>query len=322
MSNEPGTAGLVQPRTAVDQATALRHAAVAATHAPSVHNTQPWRLAVGADWLELRGDLTRTLVLADPDGRQLHLSCGCAVLNACASLAAASVGARLELLPDPARPDLLARLTPAADAAPLAAAALAAAVETRQTPRGEFTSEAVDRTVVERLVARAAERGVTLMPVTDRAVRTRLAALDALARDHDGNDQQLQLELRRWRADEHTARRDGTAALSPVIPAAPTGVGDTVPDGQWTGLLVLVTPGDDRRFWLIAGMALEETLLQLTLHGYSAVPLMQIVEFAATRAELRSALGLAGHPQAVLRIGTAPRHPASRRRHLVDVIMS
>jgi nitroreductase len=53
----------------------------AATTAPSIHNTQPWRFRVHAGAIELYADLGRALKVADPDGRALHLSCGAALFN-------------------------------------------------------------------------------------------------------------------------------------------------------------------------------------------------------------------------------------------------
>ena len=60
----------------------LRRAAEQAHLAPSVHNTQPWRLVIRPDLLELYADRSRQLAALDPTGRQLIVSCGCALLNA------------------------------------------------------------------------------------------------------------------------------------------------------------------------------------------------------------------------------------------------
>jgi hypothetical protein len=46
-----------------------------AARAPSVHNTQPWRFAVGTRAIELLADPSRKL-RTDPLGRELLLSCG------------------------------------------------------------------------------------------------------------------------------------------------------------------------------------------------------------------------------------------------------
>ena len=71
---------------------ALRRAAVRATLAPSVHNTQPWRIVIGPGTLTFHADTSRQLRLLDPTGRQLIISCGCALLNARVSLAADGAG--------------------------------------------------------------------------------------------------------------------------------------------------------------------------------------------------------------------------------------
>ena len=57
----------------------LRRAAVRATLAPSIHNTQPWRFVLSADALEIHADPARQLRVLYPRGRQMTISCGCAV---------------------------------------------------------------------------------------------------------------------------------------------------------------------------------------------------------------------------------------------------
>ena len=56
-------------------AQAVRRAAVRATLAPSVHNTQPWRFVLGSSRLEIHADWNRRLRVLDPRGRQLLISC-------------------------------------------------------------------------------------------------------------------------------------------------------------------------------------------------------------------------------------------------------
>lgn len=81
-----------------------------ATHASSVHNTQPWRFASYAEGLDLYADSARQLPVLDPRGRQLHLSCGAALLHAQVAARARGLTAEPQLLPDPADPAHLARL--------------------------------------------------------------------------------------------------------------------------------------------------------------------------------------------------------------------
>src|SRR6266568_7572636 len=82
----------------------------AATAAPSLHNTQPWRFAVDGTRISLHADPNRQLRGVDPQGRQLLISCGAALFNL--RLAAGYLGRepRVRLLPDPADPRLIARV--------------------------------------------------------------------------------------------------------------------------------------------------------------------------------------------------------------------
>jgi hypothetical protein len=48
----------------------------AATRAPSVHNTQPWRFTASGDRLAVRLDPERALPVLDPTGRPQVISCG------------------------------------------------------------------------------------------------------------------------------------------------------------------------------------------------------------------------------------------------------
>ena len=50
--------------------------AAVAGRAPSLHNAQPWRLRIQRDRVELVADRTRDVPVADPCGRQRHLSLG------------------------------------------------------------------------------------------------------------------------------------------------------------------------------------------------------------------------------------------------------
>jgi hypothetical protein len=79
-----------------------------AARAPSVHNTQPWRFRVGEFAIDLFADLDRKL-RADPLGREMLISCGAALFGL--RLAVRSLGYLpvVELLPDPAKLQLLAR---------------------------------------------------------------------------------------------------------------------------------------------------------------------------------------------------------------------
>ena len=55
----------------------------AATMAPSMHNTQPWKFRILRDnqTIEVRADPERMLRHGDPHGRAVHIACGAALFN-------------------------------------------------------------------------------------------------------------------------------------------------------------------------------------------------------------------------------------------------
>ena len=133
----------------------FRKAVERASLAPSVHNTQPWHFVVRPDALELHAENDRRLRALDPTGRQMVISCGCALFNARVGLAADSV-VQVDRLPDPAKQDLLARLTVLDEPAPWTPLVrLDPMIERRHTNRRDFFDEDVPPDVISELTTAA-----------------------------------------------------------------------------------------------------------------------------------------------------------------------
>ena len=98
--------------TAVFTEAQFRMAVAAAIRAPSLHNSQPWRFRLRDGAIEVRVDPARRLPASDPTGWAARIACGAAVFNLRIALAAAGTPAQVRLRPDPADPDLAARLVP------------------------------------------------------------------------------------------------------------------------------------------------------------------------------------------------------------------
>lgn len=317
-----------------EQSELLRQAAAAASLAPSVHNSQPWRFRIGPDSLELRADRHRRLQVLDPTARQLMISCGCALFNARVALAADRHEVVVERFPDSEDPDLIARLTltgRSASWSPLVR--LEPAIERRRSNRREFFERVVPEDVQWELTNGAAQEGGLTMTVDTDEARTALARLVQEADAAENDNPAYLAELREWTTNIAT-RRDGISSRSfPMstsergdVPIRDFGVkigGQMAPVNDSDHdqcLMILGTTEDTPDAWLQAGEALERLWLEATRLDYVASLITQVIEVKKTRKKLRTELGLAFYPHLVLRVGQAAPNVATNRRELSDML--
>lgn len=317
---------------------ALRRAAVRATLAPSVHNTQPWRFQLRPNELDLIADPARQLRVLDPTGRQLSISCGCALFNARVALQAAGLAVQVSRFPEASRSELLARLVVSDQIAteptdPIGM--LDNVIELRRTNRRRFAEDEVPAELIDDLERAAQAEGASLFVVQRQEHRLAVARLSQHADELQNANPAYRAELRAWTTGD-LSRTDGVPASA--VPRVDGQAHDELPlrDFDTSGLgalpaetasshnqclLLLGTVGDNPANWLRAGEALQRVLLEITRHGFTASPLTQAIEVPATRAALRAELGLSMAPHMLLRVGRAQQTPATRRRRLVDVLV-
>jgi len=142
----------------------VRSVVEAATRAPSVLNTQPWRWQVSSDdsgtVFELSADSARVLRVTDPLGRFLVVSCGAGLFNARLALRNAALEPLVQLSPAPQEPRLLARVSATPGAEPTAHERwLFGVIPERHTNRGPFHNRSMGSGLLQRVAAAAAARG-------------------------------------------------------------------------------------------------------------------------------------------------------------------
>jgi len=318
----------------------VRYVVSRAVWAPSVHNTQPWRFtADGGSQISLYADAARRLAVADPDGREMMISCGAALFTI--RLALRSLGYILEtrILPDPAQPDLVAQVSwyerAAADEFERQ---LSGHVLTRRTHRGAFDPEPLPPDTLAALRTAAAREGATLRIMADDGRRATLAAAVQTAEHQLRRDGERLRELTRWTPAPGSARCDGVPATSypaqtertqPYFPGRDfaRGHGWGVPplspatSHRAAGVAgLLTTTADQPADWVQAGQALQRILLTASVCGAAVALHSQPLELPWLREFLSAQLGDSACPHLVLRIGLVTQVALSVRRDPGDVL--
>lgn len=316
-----------------------------AVRAPSLHNSQPWLFTLEDGALELRTDGSRHLPGTDPARRQLVISCGAALFGARLGMRSLGLRPQVDVLPEPSRPDLLARLrvrgTAPTDAEEIA---LLRSIPWRWSVRSAFAPAPVPTgllTVMRRAAAR--ERAVLLV-LDDPARRRAAAELVAAADRAQRASAETAREVVEW-TSRRSAQGDGIPpwAYPPQLrPADPERFvvrdfaqrpsGGTPPHAPTaaeapTGTplaAALLTSADRPADWLRAGQALYRVLLTAAAGGVQASLHSQPFGVESLRRAVQEVLTGGAQPQLLLQFGhpTGPDAvgPATPRRPVADVL--
>ena len=308
-----------------------------AARAPSVHNTQPWRFQVGRSGVELYCDPRRKL-RADPLGREMIISCGAALFGLRLAVRGLGYLPVIELMPDPGRPRLLARVAIGA-ASPVTREErrMLEAVPHRHTHRGPFEPGPLPTGLVAGLQHDARAERAELALVEGELAYHRLAAIAAEAARRMDLDPRVRAETRQWTRNADSRARDGVPAVA-FADRAQRRPRRRLPQRDFdldrglallpgggeapSATAVLLTQGDRRADWLHAGQALHRLLLHATSMWVFASLYTQPLEATVTRTLIRDRLALAGNPQILMQFGYVRTTRPTARRPAGEIIDS
>ncbi|WP_330180146.1 hypothetical protein OHB26_27500 [Nocardia sp. NBC_01503] len=304
-----------------------------ASRAPSVHNTQPWRWVFDGTKLHLHADTDRLLTAADPQGRQLIISCGAMLHHVRTAFGARGWHTDTLREPDPLNPGHLAEIsfrpwpTP-----PAGLVARAGVIDLRRTDRLPFEAPRDWNALLPRLRMLVSPHYLDLVTL-DEKIRPRLTAASEQATALRRHDMMYQAEIGWWAGHSGDSEGVPREALISDSESARVGVGRTFPSAphsaRRTGLedhaslVVLSSEGDSVTEWLRTGEALSAVLLECTVAGLATCPLTHITELPTGRNLLTGLVADRGKPQLMIRIGVAPDSgdtAPTPRRPLTDIL--
>jgi len=274
----------------------VRSVLAAASDTSAPQHPPPWYVHCTPTTIELHAT-PKPVAAAVADRRQLLLACGSALLNLRLAISAQGVYPDVRMLPDPARPELLAVMRP----------------QSRRpvTPNDRQLAAAIgdhrsDHQPDASVVIRAAVRGELR-----RAAEIERAWLATLT------PTQLPM-LRAIVGRAHRASQDNPAFSGEW---AAWGRGDRSGEQISEPLIAVIgTFHDQSATHLQAGQAMQRVALTAATARLSTTLLSQVVEVPATRGELRDLIGGGLWPQILLRFEEAPPRSTPRLLDIEDVV--
>ena len=311
--------------------------------APSSHNTQPWSFKIVNDTIELYADKTRALPVADPDYRELIISCGAALFNLRIAIRHFGYGDIVDILPERDNINLLARICLGSKrVVKLEENFLFRAISKRTTNRNEFDNRQLPESLISELESATGNEGSWLQIMTEIIPKTnRKAVIDLIA---EGDRLQMadplfRQELAQWIHTNNSPTHDGMPphaygmnhnldAIAPLISwtirSFDLGKSQSFKDcklaSQAPVLMLISSEDDNPQAWIETGEALAHLLLRARIDDVWASFFNQPIQVPYLRSRLQTLFPEHGYPQIMLRLGYAREIEGTPRRSVDEVV--
>lgn len=321
--------------------------------APSSHNSQPWRFAIGDGHVQLFADESRQLEVADPDGQELYLSVGCALENLVVAAERFGFAPSVEYAhgdeehrpgqehdepPDDSvageerdgRTRLAATVTleGETDTPDGGDAELFDAITERRTNHLPFEERAVPDASFEQFEGCVTGTEVRLEFVTEPSAIADIAALQTRADERLFDDPEYRAELGHWIGTgalgaNWIAARIGEVAVRYLDLGGREGQKNSKLLTSAPAVVVITAEDDDLESRLRVGRTFERIALTATAADLAVHPMSQILEVPGLRVRLKEVLDIEdATPVHLFRVGFAESDSTrTPRRPVEDVLV-
>lgn len=288
-----------------------------ARFAPSVHNTQPWKVAQSADTIKIKLDKAHALSDGDPTGRQTTISLG--IFAEAIIMAAADCGFTEEnvVLQDET-------LTIAFKGAAVSAQKTALPLRTRSTDRSLYKPVTISEKTVRSIEGAGKNFTVKVQVVQDKHIIDKIAQFTGKGIGLALSNPSFRRELSQYLVGPWSHKKRGIsvkslyinpvlASLQPLFMRLGIGVSKEVSLEQkrWSSasaVIVITASGDLAQFWLATGRAYLRVSLAIEASGLSQATSAAIVEASDYHEDVESLLETNQRILSIIRIGKGKTH--------------
>lgn len=315
-----------------------------AVFAPSSHNTQPWKFEIKEDAIKLYADKTRALPIADPDLRELIISCGAALFHLRIAIRNFGYGDVVEIFPERRNSNLLAQISLGSKRiTQLEERLLFRAIPKRCTNRLTFEDDLLSQSFLSELKSACCSQQSGLLKICTQKIPAdkRDEVINLIT---EGDRLQManplfRKELAKWIHPANNPRHDGipgyaqglnkrldslTPLISQVVRTLNLGKLQAAKDRRLAieaPTLMLIGSASDRPAdWLSTGEALAHLLLRARVENVWASFFNQPIQVPQLRSRLQTLLPETGYPQILLRLGYAREVSPTPRRSVDEVV--
>lgn len=315
-----------------------------ATLAPSTHNSQPWTFEIGDDFCVIRPDTKLRLPAADPLGRDLYISIGCAVENLVIAAKFFNTlksvqyqrlgngwGVRIYF-------KNLGKLSRSSDNA-----RLISAITNRTNSRGIFEPKKIDQPLIDQLLkdAKVEYPEVELVVITDPTKIIKLARLTAQGIEKIYANKAFRHEFSQWINPNFSSRREGIPGYALKMPTIvsmvlPTlvkhfNLGKRLSRFNYASIVsapaiaVISTLKNTSRSWIDTGRLAERAMLELTSQNIKSSVFVAAIETKELNQLAKKIIHTGLKPQFIFCLGymqdqlknPTPRHSLKQKILLV-----
>lgn len=299
-------------------------------YAPSVHNTQPWKVRKDLGGIEISIDSAHRLGAGDPTGRETIISLGIFAEAICQAAGVLGLSGEARFDEDKAIIEFKTGKVIEDDIGRL--------VKDRATDRSIYKKTNVDAQLKSDLEACATEKVRVWVEENDDFIRT-FAELTGKGISLALSNPDFRSELRKYLILPWSRKKRGIAVRSLYIPlslailqpfllrfGSSSGKEARLEKKRWissSAVILITTEGDMHHDWFEAGRTYMKVSLQIEKAGLSQATSAAVVEAATFHEDIEKMLGTSQRLQAAIRIGNgAPKRRYSPRLSAEEIITS